>query len=91
MPTDRRARRRVRYRGDGLQRRDRSSRDLPIDVDDTQSISAREYEALFRAAFNRELAGGDGRYSRSEFTREFLAFMSGSQPSTAYDPMFSQE
>ena len=61
------------------------------DVDDTQSISAREYEALFRAAFNRELAGGDGRYSRSEFTREFLAFMSGSQPSTAYDPMFSQE
>ena len=46
---------------------------------------------LFRAAFNRELAGGDGQYSRGEFTREFLTFMAGRQSSTSYDPIFSQE
>ncbi len=61
------------------------------DVDDTQTISAQEYHALFRAAFNRELAGGDSEYSRSAFTREFLAFMAGRQSSTSYDPIFSQE
>ena len=61
------------------------------DVDDTQNISAPEYQALFRTAFNRELASDDGQYSRSAFTREFLAFMSGRQSSTAYDPILSQE
>lgn len=61
------------------------------DVDDSQSISAEEYHALFRTAFNREMADGDRQYSRSAFTREFLAFMAGRQSSTSYDPIFSQE
>lgn len=54
------------------------------DVNDNQSISAEEYHTLFRTAFDRELADGDSQYSRSAFTREFLAFMAGRQSSTSY-------
>jgi uncharacterized protein (DUF2236 family) len=61
------------------------------DVNDSQSISAQEYQALFRTAFNRDMADSEGEYSRSEFTREFLAFMAGRQTSTSYDSMLSQE
>ncbi len=61
------------------------------DVNHSQSISAQEYQALFRTAFNCELADSEREYSRSEFTREFLAFMAGRQSSTSYDRMLSQE
>lgn len=62
------------------------------DADGDQSISAVEHRALFRTAFSRdvETAGQDARYSRSEFVREFLAFMSGHQGSAGYDSLLSQ-
>ncbi|MEV4256783.1 oxygenase MpaB family protein [Spirillospora sp. NPDC049652] len=62
------------------------------DVDDDESISAAEHRALFRTAFSRDVgaAGEDVRYTRSEFVREFLAFMSGRKGSAGYDSLLTQ-
>ncbi|MFC5180189.1 oxygenase MpaB family protein [Actinomadura harenae] len=62
------------------------------DADGDQTISAVEHRALFRTAFSRdvETSGQDARYSRSEFVREFLAFMSGRQSSAGYDSLLAQ-
>jgi hypothetical protein len=62
------------------------------DADGDHTISAAEHRALFRTAFARTLAGEPRREgcSRSEFVRDFLNFMSGSQPSTAYDSLLTQ-
>ncbi|MEU6041557.1 oxygenase MpaB family protein [Actinomadura sp. NPDC047616] len=62
------------------------------DADGDQTISAGEHRALFRTAFARDLDGGDqgGSYSRSEFIREFVAFMSGQRSSVAYTSLLTQ-
>ncbi|WP_026415601.1 oxygenase MpaB family protein [Actinomadura oligospora] len=62
------------------------------DADGDQSISAVEHRALFRTAFSRdvETTGQDARYSRSEFVREFLDFMSGRQGSAGYESLLAQ-
>ncbi|MEO5873551.1 MAG: oxygenase MpaB family protein [Streptosporangiaceae bacterium] len=62
------------------------------DIDGDQAISATEYQALFRTAFTREPVEGHPRerYSRSEFVREFLAYMSGRRASVAYDSLITR-
>ncbi|WP_433332392.1 oxygenase MpaB family protein [Spirillospora sp. CA-294931] len=61
------------------------------DADGDQSIDAAEHRALFRTAFARDLDGTEpGRYSRGDFVREFLAFMSGQRPSTSYDALLAE-
>ncbi|MFG1879601.1 oxygenase MpaB family protein [Sphaerisporangium sp. NPDC049003] len=59
------------------------------DVDDDETIDAREYQTLFRTAFHRDLTGGGDSYSRSAFVRQFLFFMSGQRHSVAYDSLLS--
>ncbi|MFE4451897.1 oxygenase MpaB family protein [Streptomyces sp. NPDC056796] len=59
------------------------------DADGDQSIDAEEYRVLFRRGFERSVADAEGRYSRSAFVRDFLAFMSGRRRSTPYDPLLS--
>ncbi|WUH92546.1 oxygenase MpaB family protein [Streptomyces sp. NBC_00433] len=59
------------------------------DADGDQSIDAGEYRALFRTGFCRTVAGAEGRYSRSAFVQDFLAFMAGRRHSTAYDPLLT--
>lgn len=59
------------------------------DVNDDQTIDAREYQALFRTAFHRDLTGRGDSYSRSAFVRQFLTFMSGQQHSVAYNSLLS--
>ncbi|SHL26489.1 oxygenase MpaB family protein [Actinacidiphila paucisporea] len=59
------------------------------DADGDQSIDAGEYRALFRTGFHRTVAGAEGRYSRSAFVQDFLAFMAGRRYSTAYDPLLT--
>jgi hypothetical protein len=60
------------------------------DADGNQYIDAEEYRALFRTGFHRSVAGGEARYSRAAFVKDFLSFMSGRAASTAYDPLFTQ-
>ncbi|WP_202238379.1 oxygenase MpaB family protein [Actinacidiphila reveromycinica] len=60
------------------------------DADGNQYIDADEYRALFRTGFRRTVAGGEARYSRAAFVKDFLSFMSGRAHSTAYDPLFTQ-
>ncbi|WP_435136077.1 oxygenase MpaB family protein [Actinacidiphila sp. bgisy144] len=60
------------------------------DADGNQYIDAEEYRALFRTGFHRSVAGGEVRYSRAAFVKDFLSFMSGRAASTAYDPLFTQ-
>ncbi|MGI5157589.1 oxygenase MpaB family protein [Microbispora sp. CA-102843] len=62
------------------------------DTDDDQTIDAREYQALFRTAFDHDPGGGDAgeRLTRGEFVRRFLSFMAGRRHSGAYDQMFAQ-
>ncbi|MCX3291850.1 oxygenase MpaB family protein [Streptomyces sp. NEAU-H22] len=59
------------------------------DKDNSGSIDADEYRALFRAAFHRDLTTSDGAYGRSAFVGDFLSFMSGRRTSTRYDPLFA--
>ncbi|MFH8757425.1 oxygenase MpaB family protein [Streptomyces atroolivaceus] len=59
------------------------------DTDGDQFIDAEEYRALFRRGFARAVVDAEGRYSRSAFVRDFLAFMSGRQRSTPYDALLS--
>ncbi len=35
------------------------------------------------------MTGADGTYSRAAFVRDFLAFMSGRERSTPYDPLLA--
>lgn len=60
------------------------------DADGNRSIDADEYRALFRTGFRREMTDTGHSYSRSEFVKEFLSFMSGRQRSSAYDPLLTQ-
>ncbi|MEU6408782.1 oxygenase MpaB family protein [Microbispora sp. NPDC046933] len=62
------------------------------DTDDDQTIDAREYQALFRTAFDHDPGEGDAgeRLSRGEFVRRFLGFMAGRRHSGVYDRMFAQ-
>ncbi|MFJ2740865.1 oxygenase MpaB family protein [Streptomyces sp. NPDC087440] len=61
------------------------------DKDGNQHIDAAEYRALFRTAFRRDTSGGDGTtYTRSAFVKEFLAFMSGRQRTTPFDPLLAE-
>ncbi|GIH66246.1 oxygenase MpaB family protein [Microbispora siamensis] len=62
------------------------------DTDDDQVIDAREYQALFRTAFDHDPGGGDAgeRLTRGEFVRRFLGFMAGRRHSGGYDRMFAQ-
>jgi hypothetical protein len=62
------------------------------DSDGDKTISAAEHRALFRTAFSQDLTGRpeQDRYSASDFTREFLSFMSGRRTSTGYDNLFTQ-
>ncbi|OII67348.1 MULTISPECIES: oxygenase MpaB family protein [unclassified Streptomyces] len=59
------------------------------DKDGSGTIDADEYRALFRTAFHRDLAAGDGAYGRSAFVGDFLAFMSARRTSTPYDPLLA--
>ncbi|WP_067814068.1 oxygenase MpaB family protein [Actinomadura kijaniata] len=61
------------------------------DADGNGTISAEEHRTLFRSAFARELIDPDtgGRYSRSAFVREFVAFMAGRRNSTSYDGLLA--
>ncbi|AKN71548.1 calcium-binding protein [Streptomyces sp. PBH53] len=59
------------------------------DVDGDQRVDAAEYRALFRRGFGRDMTGADGTYSRAAFVRDFLAFMSGRERSTPYDPLLA--
>jgi uncharacterized protein (DUF2236 family) len=61
------------------------------DKDGNQHIDADEYRALFRTAFRRDTSGAGGAaYSRSAFVKEFLAFMSGRQRTTPFDPLLAE-
>ncbi|MCM2389935.1 oxygenase MpaB family protein [Streptomyces albipurpureus] len=60
------------------------------DADGNQSIDADEYRALFRTGFRRDMAATGSMYSRGEFVKDFLSFMSGRQRSTTYDPLLTQ-
>jgi uncharacterized protein (DUF2236 family)/Ca2+-binding EF-hand superfamily protein len=61
------------------------------DRDGSRHIDADEYRALFRTAFRRDTSGADGAtYTRSSFVKEFLAFMSGRQRTTAFDPLLAE-
>ncbi|OSC49305.1 calcium-binding protein, partial [Streptomyces sp. 4F] len=59
------------------------------DGDGNGTIDADEYRALFRTAFHRDLATGDGTYGRSAFVGDFVSFMSARRTSTPYDPLFT--
>ncbi|WP_236242575.1 oxygenase MpaB family protein [Streptomyces sp. CC228A] len=59
------------------------------DKDGSGTIDAEEYRALFRTAFHRDLAAGDGVYGRSAFVSDFLSFMSARRTSTPYDPLLA--
>ncbi|OII60210.1 calcium-binding protein [Streptomyces sp. CC53] len=59
------------------------------DKDGSGTIDADEYRALFRTAFHRDLAAGDGACGRSAFVGDFLAFMSARRTSTPYDPLLA--
>ncbi|MDN3248026.1 MULTISPECIES: oxygenase MpaB family protein [unclassified Streptomyces] len=59
------------------------------DADGNGTIDADEYRALFRTAFHRDLAAGDGTYGRSAFVGDFVSFMSARRTSTPYDPLFT--
>lgn len=59
------------------------------DADGDQCIDAGEYRALFRTGFGRTVAGAEGRYTRSAFVGDFLAFMAGRRHSTPYDPLLT--
>ncbi|GAB3653649.1 hypothetical protein GCM10027589_11900 [Actinocorallia lasiicapitis] len=62
------------------------------DRDGDGTISAPEHQALFRTAFSRDLTThpAHDHYTRSDFTRHFLSFMSGRHPSTPYQNLFTQ-
>jgi uncharacterized protein (DUF2236 family)/Ca2+-binding EF-hand superfamily protein len=62
------------------------------DKDGNQHIDADEYRTLFRTAFHRDTtrAGVGETYSRSEFTNDFLSFMSGRRRTTPYDPLLAE-
>ncbi|MFC4910555.1 oxygenase MpaB family protein [Actinomadura gamaensis] len=62
------------------------------DADHDETISAAEYEALFRTAFARDVNAGDqdARFTRGRFVREFLDFMAGRHGSAGYDSLLSQ-
>lgn len=60
------------------------------DKNGNQHIDADEYRALFRTAFRRDTSAADGAtYTRSAFVKEFLAFMSGRQRTTPFDPLLA--
>ncbi|MEU6600137.1 oxygenase MpaB family protein [Streptomyces flaveolus] len=59
------------------------------DANGDQRVDADEYRALFRTGFRRDMAGADGTYARGAFVRDFLAFMSGRERSTPYDPLLA--
>ncbi|MFC7819507.1 oxygenase MpaB family protein [Streptomyces sp. NPDC057367] len=59
------------------------------DEDGNGTIDADEYRALFRTAFHRDLATGEGTYGRSAFVGDFVSFMSARRTSTPYDPLFT--
>ncbi|TXS21976.1 DUF2236 domain-containing protein [Streptomyces sp. adm13(2018)] len=61
------------------------------DADGDQTIDADEYRALFRTGFRRELLDANGTYSRAAFIKDFLAFMTGRQSHSAYDPLLASE
>ncbi len=64
------------------------------DKDGSGHIDAAEYRALFRTAFRRDTAPAAGApgttYTRSAFVKEFLAFMSGRQRTTPFDPLLAE-
>ncbi|MEU8889965.1 oxygenase MpaB family protein [Streptomyces sp. NPDC048442] len=61
------------------------------DKDGNQHIDADECRTLFRTAFRRDPAGAGGAtYTRSAFVKEFLAFMSGRQRTTPFDPLLAE-
>ncbi|MEU6591835.1 oxygenase MpaB family protein [Streptomyces sp. NPDC046881] len=59
------------------------------DANGDQRVDADEYRALFRSGFRRDVPGADGTYTRAAFVRDFLAFMSGRERSTPYDPLLA--
>ncbi|MFG3101655.1 oxygenase MpaB family protein [Streptomyces sp. NPDC048182] len=61
------------------------------DKDGSGHIDAAEYRVLFRTAFHRDTSGTAGTtYTRSAFVKEFLAFMSGRQRTTPFDPLLAE-
>ncbi|GGW14183.1 oxygenase MpaB family protein [Streptomyces capoamus] len=60
------------------------------DANGDQRVDADEYRALFRTGFRRDVPGADGPYTRGAFVRDFLAFMSGRERSTPYDPLLAE-
>lgn len=56
------------------------------DTDDSGTISAQEYRKLLHTGFSHELAGPPGAdLTKSAFTTEFMHFMAGRRPSTAWE------
>ena len=56
------------------------------DTDHSGTISAEEYHRLLHTGFSHELAATrDGDLTKAAFTTEFLHFMAGRRPSTAWD------